>query len=310
MSRTLLQLIQQASDELGLPQPSQVLGTVDDQSRQLLALAIREGKDFSAMANGSGGWQKLHKEYVFFTQVNSATTGDITSGSTIVTGIGDLTSVTADTWFVSGTGLADKAKVVSVDSGTQVTLDRPCTATTSGVELTFAQGGYDLPSDLEYFVQKSFWDGTYQWQLLGPISAQEKNVLKYGISPSGPRRRFFIRNDKMYFDPIPGTDNETIAYDYYSNAWCEDASGTGQTYWQADTDIYRLDEDCFVQGIKWRFLRAKGLDYGEEKGNYLIECQRVLSRDGGNRDLPTNASSTSGFSLLSNDQVPDTGFGS
>jgi len=109
--------MQQAADELGIPQPSQIIGAVDDQSRQLLALAIREGKDFSVLANGAGGWQNLHKEYVFFTQVLTATTGDITSGSPVITNIPSTAGVTAETFFVDGTDLPIKAKVVSVDSG-------------------------------------------------------------------------------------------------------------------------------------------------------------------------------------------------
>lgn len=44
MTRTLLDLVQQAMDEVGMPQPSALFGQVDDQSRQLLALACREGK--------------------------------------------------------------------------------------------------------------------------------------------------------------------------------------------------------------------------------------------------------------------------
>lgn len=308
MSETFLALMKQAADELGIPQPSQIIGSVDDQSRQLLALAIREGKDFSVKAHSKGGWQKLHKEHVFQTQVNSATTGDITSGSAIITNIGDLTSVAKDIWFVNGTGCPEKAKVISVDSGSQVTLDRPCTATTVGVALTFAQGGYALPSDFEYFIAKTFWDGSYQWQLLGPIAPQVKNVLKYGINPTGPRRRFWVQNDYMYLDPIPATDNETIAYDYYSNGWCESSTGVAQSKWQMDTDTYKLDEDCFILGIKWRFLSSKGLEYTEEYSDYVKECVRVMSRDGGNNDLPLNATENSDF-LIGPDNIPDTSYG-
>jgi len=307
--RTFLQLIQAAADEIGIPQPSQVIGNVDDQSRQLLALANREGKEFSGMANSRGGWQNLHKQYVFFTEVNTATTGDIVSGSRVITNIPSTSGIVAQTWFVDGDGLPIKAVIVSVDSPTQVTIDRPCTATTTGVSLVFAKGGYDLPSDLEYFAQLTYWDGSYRWQLLGPISAQENQVLRYGISPTGPRRRFYIRINKFFLDPIPSTDDETLAYDYYSNGWCESAAGVAQSTWAADDDVYKLDEDCFIQGVKWRFLRAKGLDYMEEKANYEADCIKALSRDGGTRDLPLNAQALANNQLISDKQVPDTGYG-
>lgn len=302
--------MQAAANELGIPEPSQVIGAVDDQSRQLLALANREGKEFSVLANGYGGWQNLHKEYVFFTEVPAATTGNITNNSRIITNIPSTAGITAEIYFVDGTGLPVKAKVVSVDSGTQVTIDRPCTATTTGVALQFAQCGYALPSDFEYFTQQTFWDGVWRWQLLGPISAQEKQVLKYGITPTGPRRRFWVRTNYLFLDPVPSTDNEAIAYDYYSNAWCRSSGGTVQSLWTADTDLYNLDEECFIQGIKWRFLRAKGLDYLEEYTKYEEDCQRVMSRDGGNRDLPLDSTSWGNFQLITTAQVPDTGYGS
>lgn len=307
MPRTLLELMQAACDEIGIPQPSSIVGSVDDQSRQLLALANREGKDFSVMANSRGGWQVLHKEHVFQTEVPAATTGNTTAGSKIITGIPSTSGISAEYWFVSGTGLPYQAKVVSVDSGTQVTIDRPVSETGTGVALQFAQGAYAMPSDFEYFVQKTFWDGTMRWELVGPISAQEKNVLRYGVAVSGPRRRFYVRDSRIFIDPVPDTDNESIAFDYFSNAWCQSSGGTDQTRWAADTDTYLLDEDCFIQGIKWRFLRAKGLDYSQEKLDYDTDCMRVLARDGGSRDISLNA--RQGMRFLSTDNVPDTGFG-
>lgn len=307
MARTLLELIQAACDEIGIPQPSAIIGQVDDQSRQLLALANREGKDFSVLANSRGGWQNLHKEYVFTTEVQAATTGNTTVDSAVITNIPDTTGIVAETWFVNGTGIPRDAKVVSVDSATQVTIDRPCTATGTGVSITFAQGGYSMPSDFEYFVQRSYWDGNMLWELMGPITAQEKQVLRYGTVASGPRQKFYVRSNKLYLVPVPSDDGTVAAFDYYSNAWCQSAGGTAQTRWTADTDTYKLDEDCFIQGMKWRFLRAKGLDYQQEKYDYDTDCMRVLARDGGARDL--SLTQNTGLKFLGTDNIPDSGFG-
>lgn len=240
MARTLLELMKQAANELGIPEPSQIIGAQDEQSKQLLALAQREGKDFSVLANKNGGWQALHKEYTF---------------STVA-----------------------------------------------------AQQDYALPSDFEYFVQRTWWDNAYKWELLGPITAQEKQILKYGVISSGPRRKFYVRDNKIWLDPIPATNGDVIAYDYFSNAWCQSSGGTPQQFWQADTDTYKLDEDCFIQGMKWRFLRAKGLDYTQEKADYDMDCQRVMARDGGARDLPI-AGGTYGARFLNEDNIPEQGYG-
>lgn len=304
---TLLQLVASAANELGIPEPSQLVGAADDTSKQLLALANREGKEFSQMANKNGGWQKLHKEYTFTTSVITGLTGTTTSGSAIITGISSTSGISATTWALSGTGVPNAAFVQSVDSATQITMNLAATAS-GAVSLTFGQIAYSLPSDFQYFVVKTFWDGSYRWQLLGPLEAQEKNVLKYGISPVGPRRRFWVKGNYLYLNPLPSNSTDFIAYDYFSNAWCASSGGTAQTKWTADTDTYYLDEDCFITGLKWRYLRAKGLDYTEEFDAYMKNVGQAMARDGGDRDLPLNAQSQD-LNLLSNAQVPDTGYG-
>lgn len=143
---------------------------------------------------------------------------------------------------------------------------------------------------------------------MGPITAQEKQILRYGSVTSGPRRKFYIRENKLWLNPTPTTGGETIAYDYYSNAWCQSNAGVAQSIWAADTDEYKLDDDCFISGMKWRFLRAKGLDYGEEKAEYSSDCMDVLARDGGSRELSLNR--YNGNALLNIGNVPDTGYGS
>lgn len=306
MARTFLQLMQQAANELGIPEPSQIIGAQDEQSKQLLALAQREGKDFSQLANKNGGWQNLHTEYTFTTVVETQT-GTITSGSAVVTGLSDTSVLAANTYGAVADGIANNSVIVSIDSPTQVTLNQAATASGS-VSITFGKIGYPLPADLEYFVQRTWWDNTYKWELLGPITAQEKQVLKYGIIASGPRSKFYIKNNLMFLNPMPETAGQLFAYDYYSNYWCQSSGGTTQARWNADTDTYRLDEDCFIMGMKWRFLRAKGLDYAQEKADYEMDCQRVMARDGGNRDLPI-AGGTYGARFLNEDNIPDSGYG-
>lgn len=239
MAQTLLQLTQQAANEIGIPEPAILFGGQDETSKQLLALAQREGKEFSAQAKDRGGWQNLHKEYTFTTVAS--------------------------------------------------------------------QVAYALPSDFEYFVDRTYWDDAFKWELIGPINAQEKQILRYGVIATGPRRKFYVRGNQMYLDPVPSSA-DNIAYDYYSNAWCESSSGTDQSRWAADTDVYKLDEDCFVLGLKWRYLRSKGLEYAQEKLDYNMEMQRVMARDGGARDLPLEGGGY-GARFIDDNNIPETGFG-
>lgn len=304
MSRTLLEMIQQAANEIGLPEPSSLFGSSDETAKQLIALANREAKEFASVANKNGGWQRLHKEYTFQTSFLS-TTGTITADSAVVTGLASTTGLSAGDWGVASSGFQAGTRILSVDSATQVTLTNP--AVTSGTDIIFGKIAYSLPSDFEYFLQKTFWDNQFKWELIGPITAQEKQVLRYGVIASGPRSKFYIRENKMWLDPVPSSEF-TIAYDYFSNAPIQTDTDTYSNVWEADDDTYLLDEDVFIQGIKWRFLRAKGFDYAEEYENYENDVNRTIARDGGSRDLPLNGSNY-GQHFIDGTNIPDTGFG-
>jgi hypothetical protein len=58
---SLLTLIQDAADTLGVVRPTSVIGSADQQVRQLLALANREGKELARRYP----WQKIVKEKTF-----------------------------------------------------------------------------------------------------------------------------------------------------------------------------------------------------------------------------------------------------
>jgi hypothetical protein len=307
MARTLLQLTQAFANEVGLPEPTQLFGSQNDQEKQYISLANREGKEFARRANKNGGWQELRTDYAFTTEIVSGLTGNTTSDSTVITNISSTASLAGGSiWGITLNGVPSSAFIVSVDSGTQITISRESELTATGVTLTIGKVAYPLPSDLEFFVQKTFWDNRFKWDLIS-INAQEKQVLRYGVVASGPRNKYYVRQNKIWLDPMP-TQETLIAYDYYSKNWCQSAGGTGQTLWAADTDIYNLDEECFIQGMKWRYLRAKGFDYQEEMDTYELDCQRVVSRDGGQRDLSLNSS---GFQVqfMSNLNIPDSGYG-
>jgi hypothetical protein len=175
------------------------------------------------------------------------------------------------------------------------------------VTTTPGQDTYTFPTDLQYLIPSTGWSRSFRWQLLGPLEAQEWQVLKSGISPTGPRTRYRIMGGSIVFDPVPSSA-QSIAFEYYSNNWCQSAAGVSQSRFQADTDVFLLPDDILLLAVKWRFLRAKGMDYGQESADYQAALQRALSRAGSARSLPLNAQSR-GIGLLSNANVPDTGFG-
>jgi hypothetical protein len=179
--------------------------------------------------------------------------------------------------------------------------------TNTNISLAFGQDTYAMPADYDHMIPQTEWDRGYRWQLLGPMSPQEWQVMKSGLSPTGPRRRFRLIDGSFVVDPVP-YDRNQIVFEYYSTNWVQSATGVSQRQFLADTDYFMLDDDAFVMGVIWRFRRAKGLDYDEEKNSWENRIELMKGRQAGERSLPLNATA-GGIRLLNNQNVPDTGFG-
>jgi hypothetical protein len=309
----LLSLIQSACKEMNLPSPATVFTNVDTNVQQLLSLAQREGKEMYKRPTSTDGWQMLRKEYVWNVQSTGTFTGSYTQSSNVITMTTTPATAPQVGWVVSNSASANASDfvyptTVTAVNGNQVTVSTNAANTKTGVTMAFGQDTYPMPTDIDHLIPQTFWDRSFRWQLLGPIDAQEWQVLKSGISPTGPRRRFRIIGGNFCVDPVPA-DNNQLVYEYYSSSWCQSAAGVAQSAWAADTDTYLLDDDTMVLGLIWRYRRAKGFDYETEKQEYDRLADTIVAQQAGARNLPLNASG-SGIRLLNTQNVPDTGFGS
>lgn len=171
---------------------------------------------------------------------------------------------------------------------------------------------YPLPADYGWFLPESIWDKNFRWQLLGPLSPQEWNVLQYGITPLGPRTRFQIRGTSLYLNPAPGVgQTDTVGLSYQSTAWAKSSGGVPQGQWLADTDTYRLDEDSLILGLIWRFFKAKGFATTDGAYEDYRRCvDTIKAREAGGRTLPLNSAASMDINIINSANVPDTGFGS
>ena len=91
--------------------------------------------------------------------------------------------------------------------------------------------------------------------------------------------RYRIRgSDRDFFiEPTP-TAVETIAYEYYSDNYCENAGGTDLNVWTADTDTGLVDEEFFELSLIWRLLNRMGLPYVEEKAEYQRAFNQMIAQ--------------------------------
>jgi hypothetical protein len=261
---TLLALVDQVSGELGLTQPSSVIGSQVNQTVQFLALAQRLGKDLSRDFQ----WQRLVKSYIFQTTAALTKTGTTASGSPVITGMNNTTSIVA-AMVVSGVGIAAYSQVVSNDSSTQVTMDTPATASGS-VTLTFAYQDYSLPSDFDRMVSDTQWDRTSHWRNIGTKTSQEWQTLQGGVISVGPRERYRIYDGKLrLFPALTTVYNES--FEYVSVNWVVATGGTSATkaLYSADTDFAVFPDNLMCSGLKYYFLKAKKLDYGIEEQEFM-----------------------------------------
>jgi hypothetical protein len=264
MSYTLLELVDQVSGELGLTQPPLVIGSSNNQTIQLLALAQRLGKDLVRDFE----WQKLVKAYIWQTQNAVSTTGNITANSKIITNIPSTASLQVGN-VITGTGQTPYAEILTIDSSTQVTLNAPVTTSTASVSMTFAKQDYDLPAGYDRMISDTNWDRTDHWRNIGTKSSQDWQFLQGGIISIGPRERYRIYNGKFrIFQALTTVYN--FSFEYVSNYWvCATGSSEGtKKEFTADSDTCVFPDDLMMAGLKFYFLKAKKLDYGIELGEF------------------------------------------
>ena len=275
MSYTLLQLVDQMSAELGLTQPPSVIGSSNNQTIQLLALANRLGKDLVRDYE----WQRLVQAYIWQTQVAVSTTGTITAGSRVITAIPSTAALQVGN-VITGTGQAPYAEILTIDSGTQVTLNTPVATSTASVSMTFAKQDYDLPDGYDRMISDTNWDRTDHWRNLGPKSSQDWQFLQGGIISIGPRERYRIYNNKFrIFQALTTVYN--FSFEYVSNYWvCATGSDQGsKSAYTADTDTSIFPDDLMLAGLKFYFLKAKKLDYSIELGEFMRSLSYCKAQD-------------------------------
>jgi hypothetical protein len=296
MPQTILQMVQNAENELGLPQSASVFGgsgTTDATGTQMGALANRVLDEMRRMNR----WTVLQQEYDIVVNVATVTTGNMVANSPIVTNIASGTAaLTAQDWQVIGAGIPVAARIKSVDSSSQVTMTMENANTTNltNTAITFAQDTYPLPLGIDWFNNRTFWDRTNRWELIGPDSPQIDQWHRSGIVATGPRRHYRILPGintstgatqdmiRIWPSPVEIANPLQLVFEYLSEFAVAKSGGTTYAqYFTTDTDTCLLDENAITMGIKWMFWEVKGFGaYVPLQGRWVDYVDRLISRDG------------------------------
>lgn len=295
---TLLQDIQDVFLELGLPMPLAVATSTDSQTLQAQALLNRVGDIISTEKD----WQALAREYRFTTQYYQYT-GDVTLGSATITNLSSVTGLSSD-FSASGVGIMQDSQIVSVGANSAV-MSIPATSTATGVTITFGQNLYTLPSDYARMVDKTQYNKTNRWSVIGPKDAQEWQWLKSSYITTGPRMRFRIMGNKFTVWPAP-TANVVLSFEYMSNAWVISSSGTYKTKATADDDTFLFPDRLLILGTKLKLFEIKGFDTSAVMQDYLHELNKFKASESG-ADTLSLAPKYPNL-LLTQNNIPDSSF--
>lgn len=287
--RTLLQIVNQVQRELGLPPSTTVIdNTTDASAVQLLGFAQSEIEEL--FQKNEKGWTALTFQFNLVVNPPVETTGNLVTDSAVITGIPSTAGITAQYFTVFGDGIPQGARVISVDSATQVTMDMVATGDATATDLIFAQDTYAEPTNFSHFINDTWWDRTNRWQLLGPSSPQQDQWHRSGIMTTGPRRFFrqvgpYANTYRLWPPPAEIEEPLQLVFEYICNTPIRTNTTSGFNtllqYWAADANVPMLDDRAIIMGIKWRFWEQKGFNWLSKRKEYDDYVSRLIARDGG-----------------------------
>lgn len=90
--------------------------------------------------------------------------------------------------------------------------------------LTTDTASYALPADFEKMIPETNWNRSEQFEMLGPLNAQEWQWRVSGIIAQGPRQRFRVKgyaSAQYFISPTPGSGDagKTFVFEYLSKMW-------------------------------------------------------------------------------------------
>jgi hypothetical protein len=296
----LLAASNQAMSEIGLPTQSSLIGNQSTDAIQILAICQAAGQSLLKEFD----WEQLETQYTWnvLSQVIQGTT---TIGSTAISLASTPAPVLDTTYQIVGTGIPQDVYVVS-NSGTSVIMSQPATSTGT-VTLTFGKTKYPFPADYDRMIDRTAYDKSRRWAMVGPATPQEWEWLKSSYISTGPRIRYRFWGGFIQTWPIIAT-SDLLSFEYVSNGYAVDATTlANKSSFTADTDNYIWPDRLFITAVKSRYMSQRGLDSGRADGEYMQQLSLAKAMNKGADNLTmTNQRSTL---LINISNIPDSGYG-
>lgn len=165
-----------------------------------------------------------------------------------------------------------------------------------------------MPSNYDRMIDRTQWDKTRHWEMLGPETAQEWQWLKSGFIATGPRVRF--RQLGGFFQIWPAlSSNEYLGMEYVSKygVFASGDTTPSKSSFTVDTDTCIWPDELMVSALKASYFSVKGFDASNLSADMMRELSIAKANDGGSRNL--SFAPVSQNILIGPNNVPDSLYG-
>ena len=296
----ILAAANQAMSEIGLPTQTMLVGNQSTDAIQILAICQAAAQSLLKEYD----WQQLETQYTW-TVLSQVITGTTTAGSNVVT-LSSPPSPNLDaTYQIVGTGIPQDVYVTTC-VGTTLTMSQLATASGT-VTLTFGKTKYPFPADYDRMINRTAFDKSRRWAMVGPATPQEWEWLKSSYISTGPRIRYRLFGGYIQTWPIIAT-SDILSFEYVSNGYAVDAiTLANKTSFTADTDNYIWPDRLVITAVKSRYMSQRGLDSSRADAEYMQQLNLAKAY---NKAADTLTMTNQRASLLIDmTNIPDSGYG-
>jgi len=300
---TLLSLFQNVLQGMGVAtsgNPATVIGNTNQDVVQTLALVNMGGDELAREFDWQSGTIQL-----IFTATFYQYTGTCTSGSTTISAMSSVANLDT-TFMVTGSPVPQDTFITSVGANS-VVVNQAATATDT-LTLTFSKVLFTPPTDFDRLIDRTQWDKSKHWEMLGPSTSQQREWLRSGYISSGPRIRFWQMGGYFQIWPALGT-TESLSYEYQSKYWVLATGGTAPTKqaFAVDTDTSIYPDALMRSLIKLKYFEVKGFDTTAPYRDFTHQLDLAKASDSAQPMLSQAPRQSS--ALIGWENIPDSNYG-
>lgn len=167
-----------------------------------------------------------------------------------------------------------QGQIVSIHDWADLRKEQEFTTVAAQQAYSLQTGGIITDEDYTRIISDTLWDRTNDRPIRVVDPATWQKYVS-GVVTLGINKLAIIRRKQILFYTTP-TSADTYAFEYISSKWVDCADGTDRVRFNADGDTTYLDDHLMYLSIRWRFKEATGLEYAEDKLEYLEEALAVM----------------------------------